>query len=191
MNHDVKNIEFGFFDAAPSFREKKCKLRHNSHNTGPLRGQRPTPPNRHPPPLMTTMADVKISIDDSPIDVLCLACDSGKCDFSVQRMQRRSMRPDDVVIDMKYCGVCHSDLHQAAGHMVGILGKVEYPMVPGHELAGIVKAVGSAVTKFKVGDQIGVGCMVDSCGACKMCADGEEQKCKKGQIGGAVHVASP
>lgn len=127
--------------------------------------------------------DIKIDVDESPVDALCLACDSSACDFSVQKLQRRAKRPDDVVIDMKYCGVCHSDLHQAAGHMVGVMGKVEYPMVPGHELAGIVKAVGSAVTKFKVGDQIGVGCMVDSCQTCKSCKAGEEQRCAKGQVG--------
>ena len=134
---------------------------------------------------MSAPTDVKINIDgtSSTIDVLCLACDSGKCDFRVQRMQRRAMRPDDVVIDMKYCGVCHSDLHQAAGHMEGVMGRVQYPMVPGHELSGIVRAIGSAVTKFKVGDQIGVGCMVDACMDCTQCKAGEEQKCVKGQVG--------
>lgn len=69
------------------------------------------------------MAALQVAIDSgvgaAPLDVLCLACDSARCDFSVRRMQRRAPRADDVVIDMKYCGVCHSDLHQAAGHMAG------------------------------------------------------------------------
>ncbi|CAE7231427.1 adhC2, partial [Symbiodinium natans] len=83
---------------------------------------------------------------------------------------------------MKYCGVCHSDLHTAAAHLEGVMGAVEYPCVPGHELAGVVAEVGPKVTKFQVGDHIGVGCMVDSCLACDKCKQGFEQKCSK-QVG--------
>ncbi|RDL50247.1 NADP-dependent alcohol dehydrogenase C 2 [Ensifer sp. M14] len=76
--------------------------------------------------------------------------------------ERREPRDDDVVIDIKYCGVCHSDIHQARNEW----GNSAFPMVPGHEIVGIVTAVGSKVTKFKVGDRAGVGCFVDSCTNC-------------------------
>ncbi|OCP22332.1 MULTISPECIES: NAD(P)-dependent alcohol dehydrogenase [unclassified Ensifer] len=76
--------------------------------------------------------------------------------------ERREPRDDDVVIDIKYCGVCHSDIHQARNEW----GNSVFPMVPGHEIVGIVTAVGSKVTKFRVGDRAGVGCFVDSCTTC-------------------------
>ncbi|MEZ2219206.1 NAD(P)-dependent alcohol dehydrogenase [Rhizobium sp. RCC_161_2] len=76
--------------------------------------------------------------------------------------ERREPKDDDVAISVKYCGVCHSDIHQARNEW----GFSKYPMVPGHEVAGIVTAVGSKVTKFKVGDRVGVGCFVDSCTTC-------------------------
>ena len=104
------------------------------------------------------------------------------CTFEPVRLKRRPLSELDVLIEMKYCGVCHSDLHIAAGHMQNLTGEVEYPCVPGHELAGVVKEIGSKVTKFSVGDHIGVGCMVDSCLECSNCKGGEEQKCSK-QVG--------
>ncbi|AFL53623.1 putative zinc-type alcohol dehydrogenase-like protein [Sinorhizobium fredii] len=76
--------------------------------------------------------------------------------------ERREPRDDDVVIDIQYCGVCHSDIHQARDEW----GNATFPMVPGHEIVGIVRAVGSKVTKFKLGDRVGVGCFVDSCTTC-------------------------
>ncbi|PDT45430.1 NAD(P)-dependent alcohol dehydrogenase [Sinorhizobium fredii] len=76
--------------------------------------------------------------------------------------ERREPRDDDVVIDIQYCGVCHSDIHQARNEW----GNSTFPMVPGHEIVGIVRAVGSKVTKFKRGDRVGVGCFVDSCATC-------------------------
>ena len=93
-------------------------------------------------------------------------------------LQRRPVGDMDVLIEMKYCGVCHTDLHFAANHMKSVL-KTTYPCVPGHELVGVCSAVGSNVTKVKVGDHIGVGCMVDSCRKCKACKRGEEQMCMK------------
>ena len=90
------------------------------------------------------------------------------------RFERRDPGAKDVAIDILYCGVCHSDLHTARGEWDGTL----YPCVPGHEIVGRVTAVGSDVTKFKVGDIAGVGCMVDSCGHCPSCTDGEEQYCE-------------
>src|SRR5450830_242649 len=77
--------------------------------------------------------------------------------------ERRAPRADDVAIDIKYCGVCHSDIHQARDEW----GNSAFPMVPGHEIAGVVTAVGADVTRFKVGDHVGVGCFVDSCTTCK------------------------
>ncbi|MHB2018311.1 MAG: NAD(P)-dependent alcohol dehydrogenase [Candidatus Xenobia bacterium] len=87
--------------------------------------------------------------------------------------ERRSPGPHDVVIDATYCGVCHSDIHQVRDEWAeGI-----FPMVPGHEVVGIVREVGSEVTRFKPGDRAGVGCMVDSCGTCDACRAGLEQYC--------------
>ncbi len=89
---------------------------------------------------------------------------------------RRDPREDDVVIDILYCGVCHSDIHQARDEWGGSI----FPMVPGHEIIGKVSRVGSKVTTFKVGDMVGVGCMVDSCQHCASCAEGLEQYCDEG-----------
>lgn len=94
--------------------------------------------------------------------------------FAPLSFERRDVGPNDVSIDILYCGVCHSDLHTARGEWGGTL----YPCVPGHEIVGRVAAVGSDVTKFKAGDVVGVGCMVDSCGTCPSCHAGEEQYCE-------------
>lgn len=92
--------------------------------------------------------------------------------------ERRSPRADDVVIDILYCGVCHSDLHQARNDW----GFSQYPLVPGHEIIGVVSAVGPAVTTYKPGDKVGVGCMVDSCRECDPCQQGLEQYCEQGSV---------
>jgi uncharacterized zinc-type alcohol dehydrogenase-like protein len=88
---------------------------------------------------------------------------------------RRDPRPDDVVIDILYCGVCHSDIHQARNEWGGSI----FPMVPGHEIIGKVSSVGSKVQGFKAGDMVGVGCLVDSCQHCASCAEGLEQYCEE------------
>ena len=93
--------------------------------------------------------------------------------------ERRDPGPDDVLIDIKYCGICHSDLHMARSET----GPASYPLVPGHEIAGVVKAVGSNVVRFKEGDRVGVGCMVDSCRECSSCREGLEQYCVPGFTG--------
>lgn len=90
--------------------------------------------------------------------------------------ERRDPRASDVVIDILYCGVCHSDIHSARNEW----GGSHYPLVPGHEIVGRVAAVGHGVTHFKTGDLVGVGCMVDSCRRCPSCADGLEQYCDNG-----------
>ncbi len=93
--------------------------------------------------------------------------------------ERRDPKPGDVLIDILFCGVCHSDLHQARDEW----GGSKYPMVPGHEIIGTVLAVGSEVTKWKIGDTVGVGVFVDSCRECENCRNGEEQYCDGGMSG--------
>ncbi|MEI7998562.1 MAG: NAD(P)-dependent alcohol dehydrogenase [Candidatus Omnitrophota bacterium] len=88
---------------------------------------------------------------------------------------RRDTGVNDVAIDIAYCGICHSDIHQARNEW----GNSIYPMVPGHEIVGIVTAVGAQVSRFKVGDKVGVGCMVDSCRECPDCKEGLEQFCSR------------
>lgn len=90
--------------------------------------------------------------------------------------KRRDLQAGDVHIDIHYCGVCHSDLHMARNEW----GVSQFPLVPGHEIVGRVVATGSDVTAFKAGDLVGVGVMVDSCGHCAQCHDGEEQYCEEG-----------
>ena len=90
--------------------------------------------------------------------------------------QRRAPLPHDVAIDIHYCGICHSDIHQARDGWGGSI----FPMVPGHEIVGVVSAVGDQVSKYKVGDKVGVGCFVDSCRHCDYCAQGLEQYCDEG-----------
>jgi len=100
---------------------------------------------------------------------------SGK--LSLWEFERRPVGDNDILIDIKFASICHSDIHQ----MKGDWGPQQYPQVPGHEIAGIVAAVGKNVTKFKVGDRAGVGCMVDSCMQCESCKHGEEQFCDNGK----------
>ncbi len=94
-------------------------------------------------------------------------------------IERRQTGPKDVQIDIAYCGVCHSDLHTVRSEWGGTV----YPCVPGHEIVGHVSAVGDEVSRFKVGDTVGVGCMVGSCRSCPSCDEGLEQYCEKGLIG--------
>jgi uncharacterized zinc-type alcohol dehydrogenase-like protein len=91
---------------------------------------------------------------------------------------RREVGPADIRIDIEYCGICHSDLHTARNEWHGTV----YPVVPGHEIVGRVAEVGAAVTRHAVGDRVGVGCMVDSCGECTACLDGEQNYCIRGAI---------
>ena len=102
------------------------------------------------------------------------AAQSSNSPLTSFQFSRRSPRPDDVVIEIAYCGICHSDIHTARGEW----GPTYYPCVPGHEIVGKVLAVGKKVKKFKVGDLAGVGCMVNSCGKCTYCKKNEEQFCE-------------
>jgi len=94
-------------------------------------------------------------------------------------IERRAPGPHDVLIDILYCGVCHSDIHQARDEWGGSI----FPMVPGHEIVGRVAEVGAQVTRFQVGQAVGVGCFVDSCRECEPCRAGEEQYCDQGMTG--------
>ena len=93
--------------------------------------------------------------------------------LSKTTITRRDVGPHDVAFDIHFAGICHSDIHTVKGEW----GAANYPLVPGHEIAGVVTEVGPEVTKFKVGDRVGVGCFVDSCRECAQCRAGEEQYC--------------
>ncbi|HEJ9095723.1 NAD(P)-dependent alcohol dehydrogenase [Serratia odorifera] len=110
--------------------------------------------------------------------VLGYAAKSAQVPLAPFEFTRRDPRPDDVVFEVLYCGVCHSDLHQARNDW----GISLYPLVPGHEVIGRVTAVGDQVTGVKLGDIVGVGCMVDSCRQCQPCQQGLEQYCEQGNI---------
>ncbi|AIR69685.1 NAD(P)-dependent alcohol dehydrogenase [Dickeya fangzhongdai] len=110
--------------------------------------------------------------------VLGYAAQSSSAPLAPFHFTRRTPRPDDVVVEVLYCGVCHSDLHQARNDW----GFSHYPLVPGHEIIGRVTAVGAGVTKFKPDDLVGIGCMVDSCRECQPCKQGLEQYCDEGNV---------
>jgi len=92
--------------------------------------------------------------------------------------ERREVGPNDILVQIRYCGVCHSDIHQARDEWGGAI----FPMVPGHEIVGTVEQVGATASKFQVGDSVGVGCFVDSCRTCASCTAGLEQYCETGMI---------
>ncbi|HHW4681432.1 MAG TPA: NAD(P)-dependent alcohol dehydrogenase, partial [Xylella taiwanensis] len=110
------------------------------------------------------------------MNVIGFAAQSATDPLEQFAFERRVPRPDDVVIDILYCGVCHTDLHLARNHG----GFTTYPIVPGHEIIGRVREIGETVTRFKAGDLVGVGCMVDSCQHCQPCLKGWEQDCIEG-----------
>ncbi|TGK60078.1 NAD(P)-dependent alcohol dehydrogenase [Leptospira wolffii] len=110
------------------------------------------------------------------IPVKSFAAATAKSPLAPFALERREPKDKDVLIDIRYCGICHSDIHQARDEWGGSI----FPMVPGHEITGVVSKVGQRVTKFKVGDKVGVGCFVDSCRDCEQCKKGLEQFCEKG-----------
>lgn len=115
----------------------------------------------------------------STFTVKAFAAESTTADLKEMNIERRDTTPNDVEIDILYCGVCHSDLHTARNDWGGTM----YPAVPGHEIVGRITKVGSNVSKFKVGDLAGVGCIVDSCGHCDSCKQDLEQYCLNGFTG--------
>jgi alcohol dehydrogenase (NADP+) len=110
------------------------------------------------------------------MNVIGYAAPSAKAELVPYQFERRNIRADDVVIKILYCGICHSDVH----HVNNDWGGTTYPIVPGHEIIGHVVSVGPDVTRFKPGDHVGVGCMVDSCQHCAACQQGLEQYCEEG-----------
>ncbi|MGY5035305.1 NAD(P)-dependent alcohol dehydrogenase [Streptomyces sp. 900116325] len=110
--------------------------------------------------------------------VAAYAAPAAKAPLERTTIERRAVREFDVLIDIKFAGICHSDIHQAREGW----GEAIFPMVPGHEIAGVVSEVGPDVTKFAVGDRVGVGCLVDSCRECDNCKAGLEQHCT-GSVG--------
>ncbi|PRY37187.1 putative zinc-type alcohol dehydrogenase-like protein [Geodermatophilus tzadiensis] len=113
-----------------------------------------------------------------PTTVKAYAATSATEPLTPTMIERRDVGPHDVRIDIRYCGVCHSDIHTARGEW----GATDYPIVLGHEIAGIVAEVGAEVTRFRVGDRVGVGCLVDSCRECRYCRRGDEQFCAEGYV---------
>lgn len=113
-------------------------------------------------------------------DVRARAKTSPDSRHEVIMIERRELEPEDVLIDIKFAGICHSDIHTGRGEWSD---DVHYPIVTGHEIAGVVSEVGSNVAKHKVGDRVGVGCMVGSCLACENCKNGDEQYCLNGMVG--------
>jgi uncharacterized zinc-type alcohol dehydrogenase-like protein len=111
--------------------------------------------------------------------VAAYAAPAAKAPLERTTIERRAVREHDVLIDIKFAGICHSDIHQAREGW----GEAIFPMVPGHEIAGIVSEVGPGVTTYKVGDRVGVGCLVDSCRECDNCKAGLEQHCTGGGVG--------
>ncbi|ANS67547.1 dehydrogenase [Streptomyces lincolnensis] len=111
--------------------------------------------------------------------VAAYAAPAAKAPLERTTIERRAVREHDVLIDIKFAGICHSDIHQAQEGW----GEAIFPMVPGHEIAGVVSEVGPGVTKYKVGDRVGVGCLVDSCRKCENCEAGREQFCLNGSVG--------
>ncbi|MFZ9261741.1 MAG: NAD(P)-dependent alcohol dehydrogenase [Chitinophagaceae bacterium] len=111
--------------------------------------------------------------------VKAYAASDSKSSIAPLSIERRALGPHDVQVEILYCGVCHSDIHTARNEWGGTV----YPVVPGHEIVGKVKGVGSAVTKFQLGQTVGVGVMVDSCRTCPNCKNNYEQYCKEGMTG--------
>jgi alcohol dehydrogenase (NADP+) len=105
--------------------------------------------------------------------VTAYATPAGKAPFAKTTIERRDVGPNDVMIEIAYAGICHSDIHTAREEW----GTAIFPLVPGHEIAGVVTEIGTEVTRHAVGDRVGVGCMVDSCRTCENCLAGEEQYC--------------
>lgn len=114
-----------------------------------------------------------------PSTTNALIVDSAGGAFRQGTIERRDLRRDDVRIDVAFVGICHSDIHTVREEW----GRTRFPIVTGHEIAGVVSEVGSDVVKFEVGDRVGVGCLVDSCGECDQCVKGHENFCERGSVG--------
>lgn len=126
--------------------------------------------------LVTTSV---VFAQDNRIPSKGLALFSKAGQFEPYEFSRHSIGDDDILIDVMYSGICHSDIHMGKSEW----GNITYPFVGGHEIAGLVTQVGKNVTKFKIGDYAGIGCIINSCGECENCKHGLEQFCEKGMVG--------
>ncbi|MBP2170765.1 putative zinc-type alcohol dehydrogenase-like protein [Erwinia toletana] len=142
-------------------------------STAPLLMTRSVAAVSTPAPLKDIVGSVSVNNIIPAVGYAVYASDQPMRAF---KFQRRAVGPNDVAIEIQYCGVCHSDIHTGLGHW----GPQTLPLVTGHELAGVVVATGGSVSRYRVGDRVGVGCMVDSCGICSECTAGFEQFCTKG-----------
>jgi uncharacterized zinc-type alcohol dehydrogenase-like protein len=120
-------------------------------------------------------------VGKNPVSARAYGANSATSPLGQMQIQRRAIAPNDVLLDVLYCGICHSDIHTARNEWASSM-PTQYPSVPGHEIIGRAQAVGSAVIKFKVGDIGGVGCMVNSCGTCENCLADREQNCLNGAM---------
>ncbi len=127
---------------------------------------------------MTETNQPKSTGAENAFDARAYAASGATSPLAPATIRRRSPGPHDVQLDVLFCGICHSDLHQVRNEWQRAMPTV-YPCVPGHEIIGRVVKAGSAVTRFKEGDLAGVGCMVDSCRSCSACKEGEEQFCER------------
>jgi uncharacterized zinc-type alcohol dehydrogenase-like protein len=151
------------------------------------RAPRPTARSRHPcwqrpehPPARTGISRVlRTYCADMPTTTPALIADSATSGFRQGTIERRDLRPDDIRIAIAYAGICHSDIHTVREEW----GPAHFPLTVGHEIAGTVLEVGAEVTRHSVGDRVGVGCLVDSCGECEPCKDGMEMFCTKPSVG--------
>jgi uncharacterized zinc-type alcohol dehydrogenase-like protein len=136
-------------------------------------------------PLLTRVAagapaeQADMPVGAKPIAVRAYGAKSAPSPLELTQIERRAVGPNDVLLDVLYCGICHSDIHTARNEWASSM-PTRYPSVPGHEIIGRVQAVGSAVTRFKVGDIGGVGCIVNSCRTCENCLADREQNCLNG-----------
>lgn len=119
------------------------------------------------------------NIGKGPYPTRAYGTTSATTPLKLMNIERRSLGPHDVLLDVLYCGICHSDIHQARNEWPNTV-PTTYPVVPGHEIIGRVRAIGNRVTKFRVDDIGGVGCMIDSCRTCENCLSDREQNCHNG-----------
>ena len=124
----------------------------------------------------TTRATLADAAAAKTFEAKAYAASAATSGLAPATIRRRAPGPHDIEVEVLFCGVCHSDLHQARNEWQSVMPTV-YPCVPGHEIVGRVSKAGSAVRKLKEGDLAGVGCMVDSCRTCAACRDGQEQFC--------------
>jgi uncharacterized zinc-type alcohol dehydrogenase-like protein len=129
--------------------------------------------------IFTLLATANLFAQENRIPSKGMAMHSKEPHFESYEFTRHALGDDDILIDIMYSGICHSDIHMGKSEW----GNIQYPFVGGHEIAGKVSKVGKNVTKFKVGDYAGIGCIINSCGVCDFCKAGQQQLCEKGMVG--------